>query len=109
MTTTALSDGSSTNPITIDGESVTVERADWVIYQSKDFIYNGTAWQEVGDFENYYTKTETNNLLALKANVSDVYTKTNADDLFVAKSDVVFAESATAQEITNSINNIWGD
>lgn len=109
VTTTAISDGSTTNPIIINSEEVTAENADWVIYNSKDFIFNGTAWQEVGDFENYYTKTETNNLLALKANVSDVYTKTNADDLFVAKSDIVFSESATTQEITNSINNIWGD
>ena len=28
---------------------------------------------------------------------------------YVAKSDIAFTESATAQEITNSVNNIWGD
>lgn len=39
----------------------------------------------------------------------DSYSKAEADALFVAKSDLTFVENATAQEIANSINNIWGD
>lgn len=97
VTTTALSDGDSTNPITINGESVTAKKSDWVIYDSKDFIFNGSVWQEVGDFENYYTKSETDILLSAKANTADVY----------LKSDFVVDREVTQQEITDSINNIW--
>ena len=49
ITTTALTDGDTTNPITIGGESVTVKTGDMVSYGSKEFIFNGTAWQELGD------------------------------------------------------------
>ena len=49
VTTTALADGSTTNPVTIDGESVTAVTGNIVNYGSKEFIFNGTAWQEFGD------------------------------------------------------------
>lgn len=49
VTTTPLEDGSSTNPITIDGESVTAETGNIVNYGSKEFIFNGSVWQEFGD------------------------------------------------------------
>ena len=105
VTTTALADGDSTNPVTIDGENVTAKKSDWVIYDSKDFIFNGTVWQEVGDFENYYTKTETDTLLSAKANAADVYTKAQSDDRYVQNADVV--DTVTAQEIADSLDNIW--
>ena len=54
VTTTAITDGSTTNPVTIDGESVTATNGDIVTYQSKEFIWTqpsgGTGkWQEFGD------------------------------------------------------------
>ena len=49
VTTTALTDGASTNPITIGGESVTAEKGNIANYGSKEFIFNGTIWQEFGD------------------------------------------------------------
>ena len=49
VTTTELEDGSTTNPITINGESVTAKKGNIVNYGSKEFIFNGTAWQEFGD------------------------------------------------------------
>lgn len=49
VTTTALTDGATTNPITIAGESVTVKKGNIANYGSKEFIFNGTAWQEFGD------------------------------------------------------------
>lgn len=51
ITTTPLTEGATTNPITIDGESVTAKAGDWVITsdEKKEFIFNGTAWQEFGD------------------------------------------------------------
>jgi len=52
VTTTALADGATTNPITIDSKSVTAQSGDIVIYnagtelapENKEFIFNGTAW-----------------------------------------------------------------
>lgn len=49
VATTALSDGATTNPITINGESVTAESGNIATYNNKEFIFNGTAWQEFGD------------------------------------------------------------
>jgi len=49
ITTTTLSDGSTTNPITINGQSVTAVSGDIVQDSNGDeFIFNGTAWQQFG-------------------------------------------------------------
>lgn len=49
VTTTTLSDGSTTNPITINGESVTAVSGDIVEDSAgTEYIFNGTAWQEFG-------------------------------------------------------------
>lgn len=49
VTTTALTDGATTNPITINGNSVTAVKGNIATYGSAEFIYNGTAWQAFGD------------------------------------------------------------
>ena len=49
VTTTHLTDGATTNPIIINGESVTAKTGSMCAYQSKEFVFNGTAWQEFGD------------------------------------------------------------
>ena len=49
VTTTALTDGATTNPITINNVSVTAKKGNIVNYGSKEFIFNGTAWQLFGD------------------------------------------------------------
>lgn len=48
-TTTELSDGATTNPITIGGESVTATSGDITSYNNAEFIFNGTIWQQFGD------------------------------------------------------------
>lgn len=48
VTTTALTDGSTTNPITINGESVTATNGCVATYNSDEFIFNGTIWQKFG-------------------------------------------------------------
>jgi len=49
VTTTALTDGATTNPITIGGSSVTAKSGDIVQANGQtEFIFNGTAWQELG-------------------------------------------------------------
>lgn len=49
VTSTALTDGATTNPVVINGESVTARTGDIVTYGSQEFIFNGTAWQAFGD------------------------------------------------------------
>ena len=49
VTTTPLTDGATTNPITVAGSSVTAKKGNVVTYGSAEFIFNGTAWQEFGD------------------------------------------------------------
>ena len=51
VTTTELTDGSTTNPIVIDGQEVEAEVGDFVAYDGKEFVWNGDAWQELGDLE----------------------------------------------------------
>ena len=48
ITTTELTDGATTNPITINSQSVTAKNGDIVQYDSTEFIYNGSAWQQFG-------------------------------------------------------------
>lgn len=48
-TTTTLTDGATTNPITVDGKSYTAQPNDAVIYGNKEFLFDGTKWHEFGD------------------------------------------------------------
>ena len=48
VTTTALTNGSTTNPITIEGESETADVGGMAQYDGEEFIWNGSAWQSVG-------------------------------------------------------------
>ena len=48
VTTTTLSDGSTTNPITINGDSVTAETGGMAQYDAIEYVWNGSAWQEMG-------------------------------------------------------------
>lgn len=48
-TTTALTDGATTNPITINGSSYTAQNQDAVFYGNKEFVFDGTNWHEFGD------------------------------------------------------------
>ena len=48
-TSTELTDGATTNPITISGESVTAVANNAVFYGNKEFVFDGTNWHEFGD------------------------------------------------------------
>lgn len=68
VTTTALTDGATTNPITIDGASVTAKTGAMAQYNGEEFIFNGSKWQSIGK----------NNFgaLAFKSSASGSYTPT---------------------------------
>lgn len=69
VTTTALTNGASTNPITIDGNSVTAVSGDIAIYGSLEFIFSDTdsKWHEFGS-------TGSLKALAFKDNASGSFT-----------------------------------
>ena len=48
VTTDALTDGATTNPITVNGESVTAKLGGMASYSGSEFVWNGSAWQEMG-------------------------------------------------------------
>lgn len=48
VTTDALTDGATTNPITVNGESVTANLGGMASYSGSEFVWNGSAWQELG-------------------------------------------------------------
>lgn len=66
VTTTALTDGATTNPITVNSESVTARLGGMASYDGSEFVWNGSAWQELGK----------NNFgaLAFKSSASGAYT-----------------------------------
>ena len=66
VTTDALTDGATTNPITVNSESVTAKLGGMASYNGSEFVWNGTAWQEMGK----------NNFgaLAFKSSASGTYT-----------------------------------
>ena len=66
VTTDALTDGATTNPITVNGESVTAKLGGMASYSGSEFVWNGSAWQELGK----------NNFgaLAFKSSASGSYT-----------------------------------
>lgn len=85
VTSTALTDGSSTNPITIADKSVTAVNGDIVAYANKEFIFsdNDSKWHELGDLTGL-------GALALKDEVSAVYTPAGT----ISKPDVTVTPTA---------------
>ena len=59
ISTTAITDGSTTNPITIDSKSVTAVAGNVVLYGSKEFVWTGSLWEELGDEGSHALKSIT--------------------------------------------------
>lgn len=51
--TTAVTDGATTNPVTVGGASTTVTAGNVVLYGSKEFVWNGSSWEELGNEGSY--------------------------------------------------------
>ena len=50
---TAITDGATTNPIIIGSTSTTVTAGNVVLYGSKEFVWNGSKWEELGNEGSY--------------------------------------------------------
>ena len=104
VTTTAITDGSTTNPITIGEQSVTAVNGDIVINGNKEFIFAtiDSKWHEMGDITGL-------GALALKDSVSATYTPAGTvskPDITVTPTAATIAEFATAGSVTNGSANV---
>lgn len=92
VTTTALSDGSTINPITVNGQPVTAETGNIATYASAEFIYNGSIWQEFGDLSALgdfaYANTGTVSYTPAGSNAASAVSFTGTTSENVLKSDV---------------------
>lgn len=105
-TTTPLTDGATTNPITIDGESYTAQVNDLVFYQNKEFLFTANGWREVGDLTNLNADmiddTNTTNKFATSEQLAQIATnETN----ILSKANTSDVNTATAN-LQAQINNI---
>ena len=132
-TTTPLTDNSTTNPIMIDGKSYTAVMNDAVIYQSGEFIFDGTKWHELGDLSNLtaanigamtgYSKPNETSAIAiadtlnqaigklekaldLKQDTIDANNKLSADNVDDSSSTNKFATAAQIAQIGTNANDI---
>lgn len=48
VTTTELTDGATTNPITVNGDNVNAKVGGMAQYSGEEFVWNGSAWQSIG-------------------------------------------------------------
>lgn len=89
VTTTALTDGATTNPIIVNGQSVTAQSGNIATYGSSEFIFNGTAWQAFGDLSGLGS-------LAYKNSASATYTP----------SGTIIQPTITVTPSTGTVNSI---
>ena len=94
LTTSALTDGATTNPIIVDGNSYTAKAGDVAIYGELEFVFNGTKWQEYGS-------TGSLKALAFKDSASGDFTPAGTN----AASAVSFTGQANGDFVTGYNND----
>lgn len=86
VTTSALTDGATTNPITVGGESVAVHLGAVAQYSGEEFAWNGSAWQSLG-----------------KNNFGDLAFKNSASGTYTPAGSITVSEASDA---TTSVPNV---
>lgn len=99
VTTSALSDGATINPIVISGSNHTATAGCVVFYGDKEYVFNGSSWEELG-----YARTLTLNTITTGTNSSSVEVsakghthnvpKTSTDGVSVANASHTHAVTA---------------
>lgn len=110
VTTSTLSDGATTNPIVIGGSNHTATAGCVVFYGDKEYVFNGSSWEELG-----YARTLTLNTITSGTNSSSVEVsakghthnvpKTSTDGVSVASSShthTVTADGSVSSTFTGS-------
>lgn len=89
VTTTALTDGDTTNPITVLGESVTAGVGGVAQYDGEEFAFNGVSWQSLG-----------------KNNFGDLAFKDNASGSYTPAGSVSVEATGGTNAVVNSITAV---
>lgn len=92
VTTTAITDGDATIPITVNGADVTPRTGGMAQYSGEEFVWNGAAWQSVG--KNNFGS------LAFKSSATGDYTPAGS-----ISGTAVSADATTSTNV-NSITNV---
>lgn len=109
VTTTALTDGATTNPITINSESVTASSGDIATYNAKEFIFNGTSWAEFGDLSALGTLAYKNSISVSTTAAGSVSAPTFTGDELTASGSFTPAGTCTGAAVemnTTTVNSI---
>ena len=98
VTTTELTDGASTNPITINGQSYTAENGDVVFYNGTAFAYDGSVWQATMSLAQIITALE-----AVQAEIGTMANLTTTD-----KSSLVAAINELVTDLGGKVDKVAG-
>ena len=104
ITTTALTDGATTNPVIINEQEHEAKEGCVVFYGDKEFAYNGSTWEELGysvNLDGYKTK---------QTAVSDPITNGTADQFIASVSQnengEITVTKKTVQDATQSVHGL---
>lgn len=89
VTTTELTDGSTTNPIVVNSENVTAKIGGMASYEGLEFVWNGSAWQAMGH-ANFGS-------LAFQSSASGSYTPAGTISVTEASDTTTTVNSITAE------------
>lgn len=103
ISTTAITNGGTEKP-TIGGSQKTVANGDIVIYGNKEFIWNGSAWAELGD-----TTAESNRITALEDWKKDASATISSNSAGVtANAGEIVTIKNTITDLSNSVVKSFG-
>ena len=107
VTSTTLTNGATTNPITIGGNSVTVSQNDMVIYNGVQYLFNGTSWASITvDLSNYVTKS--NSTLPVFSVSSSTSLSTLYVSVYSAKPFILFVTDTDKYYLGNLVQAAVG-
>ena len=89
VTTTALTDGATTNPITINSEEVTAKAGGVAQYSGTEFAFDGSAWQVLGE-----------------GNLGSLAYKSSAEGSYTPAGSVTVSEAADSTDTVTGITAV---
>lgn len=112
ITTTPLYDQSTASSITVNNTSVEVANGNIAIYGKREFIYDGTKWNEFGDLELVDVTTETESVFGtsttFKGNQSNVTFTGGSSDVVLGENTTFALTSGTVTHGTPSVDAVLG-
>ena len=115
-TTTDISDASNIDTIIVGNGTVKVEAGNVVLYNGYEYVWTGSAWEQLGQEGSFVLKSTTingkalNNNITLTADDVDAYTKTEVDTALSSKSDTGHTHSLSdinEIEVTTSTETVY--